>query len=232
VGSLRAALWRIDQVVAIDQASNGFGYYFRQNDTWNYSKLGGSEIWINPERLDVEEYAGNLYVWGVQPGEVLKFSSGRYGDTPEFWLNPSVTRDAAVLSAIDMAVDGSIYLLQKNGTVLVFSFGQQVGQITPRNVSPPIVEVTRFVITGPPDAGYIFMLEPVNERILQIDKRTGELIQQLRIRVGNDLNLSQLMALSIDTSSARPILYIASGGDIMRAELPPPPRSFREEALR
>jgi len=232
VGSLRAALWRIDQVVAIDQAPNGFGYYFRQNDTWNYSKLGSSEIWINPERLDVEEYAGNLYVWGAQPGEVLKFSSGRYSDTPEFWLNPGVTRDAAVLSAIDMAVDGSIYLLQKNGTVLIFSFGQLVGQITPRNVSPPIAEVTRFVITGPPDAGYIFMLEPVHERILQIDKRTGELIQQLRIRVGNDLNLSQLMALTIDTSSARPILYIASGGDIMRAELPPPPRSFREEALR
>jgi hypothetical protein len=232
VGSLRAALWRIDQVVAIDQAPNGFGYYFRQNDTWNYSKLGSSEMWINPERLDVEEYAGNLYVWGAQPGEVLKFSSGRYSDTPEFWLNPGVTRDAAVLSAIDMAVDGSIYLLQKNGTVLIFSFGQLVGQITPRNVSPPIAEVTRFVITGPPDAGYIFMLEPVHERILQIDKRTGELIQQLRIRVGNDLNLSQLMALTIDTSRARPILYIASGGDIMRAELPPPPRSFREEALR
>jgi len=230
VGSLRAALWRIDQVVAIDQAPNGFGYYFRQNDTWNYSKLGSSEIWINPERLDVEEYAGNLYIWGAQPGEVLKFSSGRYGDTPEFWLNPGVTRDAAVLSAIDMAVDGSIYLLQKNGTVLIFSFGQLVGQLTPSNVSPPIAEVSRFVITGPPDAGYIFLLEPAQERILQLDKRTGELIQQLRVRADSNLRLSQLTALSIDTSSARPILYIASAGDIVRAELPTPPRSFREEA--
>ena len=161
---------------------------------------------------------------------MLKFSSGRYGDTPEFWLNPGVTRDAAVLSAIDMAVDGSIYLLQKNGTVLIFSFGQLVGQLTPSNVSPPIAEVSRFVITGPPDAGYIFLLEPAQERILQLDKRTGELIQQLRVRADSNLRLSQLTALSIDMSSARPILYIASAGDIVRAELPTPPRSFREEA--
>lgn len=228
VGSLRAALWRIDQVVAIDQAPNGFGYYFRQNNTWNYSKLGSSEIWITPERLDVEEYAGNLYVWGAQPGEVLKFASGRYGDTPEFWLNPGVTRDAAVLSAIDMAVDGSIYLLQPDGAVLVFSFGQLVGQIKPDNVSPPIAEVTRFIITGPPDAGFIFMLEPANERILQLDKRTGALIQQIRVRDGTGVDLSQLSALSIDTSGSRPLLYFASGNSIVRAELPSPPRSFRE----
>lgn len=228
VGPLRAALWRIDQVVAIDQAPNGFGYYFRQNNTWNYSKLGSSEIWITPERLDVEEYAGNLYVWGAQPGEVLKFASGRYGDTPEFWLNPGVTRDAAVLSAIDMAVDGSIYLLQPDGAVLVFSFGQLVGQIKPDNVSPPIAEVTRFIITGPPDAGFIFMLEPANERILQLDKRTGALIQQIRVRDGTGVDLSQLSALSIDTSGSRPLLYFASGNSIVRAELPSPPRSFRE----
>ncbi len=230
VSSLRAALWRIDQVVAIDQAANGFGYYFRQNGAWSYSKLGSSEIWSTPERLDVEEYAGNLYIWGAQAGEVLKFSSGRYGDTPEFWLNPSVTRDAAVLSAVDMAVDGSIYLLQTNGVVLVFSFGQLVGQITPSNVSPPIAEVTRFVITGSPDSGFIFMLEPANERILQLDKRTGALIQQLRVRADSGVSFNQLTALSVDTSGARPVLYIASGSDIMRVELPPPPRSFREEA--
>ncbi|ACL25534.1 conserved hypothetical protein [Chloroflexus aggregans DSM 9485] len=228
VGPLRAALWRIDQVVAIDQAPNGFGYYFRQNNTWNYSKLGSSEIWITPERLDVEEYAGNLYVWGAQPGEVLKFASGRYGDTPEFWLNPGVTRDAAVLSAIDMAVDGSIYLLQPDGAVLVFSFGQLVGQIKPDNLSPPIAEVTRFIITGSPDAGFIFMLEPANERILQLDKRTGALIQQIRVRDGTRVDLSQLSALSIDTSGSRPLLYFASGNSIVRAELPSPPRSFRE----
>ncbi len=229
VGPLRAALWRIDQVVAIDQASNGFGYYFRQNDTWNYSKLGSSELWPTPERLDVEEYAGNLYVWGAQAGEVLKFASGRYGDTPEFWLNPGVTRDIAVLSAIDMAVDGSIYLLQRDGTVLVFSFGQLVGQIKPENVSPPIAEVTRFVITGGPDTGFIFLLEPVNERILQLDKRTGTLIQQIRLRTDSELRWNQLTALTVDTSSARPVLYIVNGGEIMRAELPAPPRSFREE---
>jgi hypothetical protein len=228
VGPLRAALWRIDQVVAVDQAPSGFGYYFRQGANWNYSKLGSSEIWAVPDRIDVEEYDGNLYIWGAQPGELLKFNSGSYGDTPEFWLDPAGVGSTDLSTVVDMAVDGGIYLLRANGSIVVLSRGQVVNELRPEAITPPIGVVTSFAVTGPPDAGSIFLLEPLNERIIQIDKMSGAVIQQIMVRPDAAVRLDDLAAFFVDDSGARPILYIANGSDLLRAELPAPPRPFLE----
>jgi serine/threonine protein phosphatase PrpC len=229
VGPLRAALWRIDQVVTIDEAPNGFGYYFQVNGIWNYTKLGSSEIWRLRDRLDVEVYDGNLYVWGAQPGEVLKFRSGSYGDTPEFWLNPGGLGGQDISTIVDMAVDGSIYLLRPNGSVLVFSIGQLVSEIVPGEITPPISAITRFAVTGTPEDGSFFMIEPLNERIIQVDKSSGEVIQQIKIRAEHDIQLDELTAITIDATGARATLYLVNGNQIIRADLPAPPQPFNAD---
>jgi serine/threonine protein phosphatase PrpC len=230
VGSVRAALWRIDQVVAIDQAPSGFGYYFQAGGNWNYSKLGASEIWIPRERLDVEEYGGNLYIWGALPNEVLRFRSGFYGDTPDFWLDPASLMGADLSTVVDMAVDGSIYLLRSNGTVLVFSQGQLVGEVTPAALTPPLSLVRAFFVTGVgPDDGYFFLVDTLNGRIVQVEKNSGQVIQQIKARPDGALSLDALASLVVETSGARPLLYVVNGGQLIRAELPAPPRSFREQ---
>lgn len=229
VGPIRAALWRIDQVVAVDQAANGFGYYFRQNNTWNYSKLGSSEIWSVEDRLDVEEYDGNLYVWGAQPNEVLKFNSGSYGDTPEFWIDPAGLEGADLSTVVDMAVDGSIYLLRSNGNVLVLSLGRVVGEIKPGAITPPIGAVTRFAVTGGPEDGVIYLLDTINERVIQVDKRSGAVIQQIKAHPDGATRLSELSELYVDTTGPRPILYLVNGPSVIRTEIPAPPRPFRSE---
>jgi hypothetical protein len=104
-----------------------------------------------------------------------------------------------------------------------------ISDLSPSTITPPINEVTRLAVTGPPDAGSIFLLEPINERIIQIDKVTGAVVQQITVRSDDDLRLDELAALFVDDSGARPILYIANGGSLLRAELPAPPRPFREE---
>ncbi|GAB4430017.1 MAG: hypothetical protein OHK0015_14650 [Chloroflexi bacterium OHK40] len=229
VGPLRAAVWRIDQVVAVDEAPTGFGYYFRTGGTWNYSKLGASEIWSLRDRLDVEEYDGNLYVWGAQPGEILRFRSGFYGDTPDFWLDPAGVADVDLSTVVDMAVESSIFLLRSDGTVLIFSGGQPVGQITPEAITPPISIVTGFFVTGSaPEDGYFFLVDTLNERIIQVEKLTGKVIQQIKARPDSALSLAELASLTVDDSGARPILYLVNAGQIIRAELPAPPRPFRD----
>ncbi len=230
VGPLRGALWRIDQVVAVDEATSGFGYYFRNAGAWNYSKLGASEIWSLRDRLDVEEYGGNLYVWGAQPNEVLRFRSGSYGDTPDYWLDPAAIQGLDLSTVVDMGVDGSIYLLRSNGTVLAFSQGLPVGEIKPEAITPPITAVTRFYVTGATaDEGYFFLVDTLNERIIQMEKASGKVIQQIKARPDGEVRLDQLASLFIDSSGARPILYLVNAGQIIRAELPAPPRSFREQ---
>lgn len=229
VGVLRAAVWRIDQVVAVDQTSRGFGYYFRTGNTWNYSKFGASEIWTLRDRLDVEEYAGNLYVWGAQPNEVLRYRSGSYGDPPDYWLDAASVAEVDLSTVVDMSVDGSIYLLRSNGVVLVFSQGRLVGEVTPEPISPPIATVTRFFVTGDnPESGYFFLLDSLGERVIQMEKVSGRIVQQIQVRPTDQIRLAELAAIAVDASGARPILYLANAGQIVRAELPPPPRPFRE----
>lgn len=231
VGPLRAAVWRIDQVVAVDQAPSGAGYYFRAGGAWNYSRLGASEIWAIRDRLDVEEYAGNLYVWGAQPNEVLRYRSGSFGDPPDYWLNPASIAEVDLSTVVDMSVDGSIYLLRSNGAVLVFSQGQLVGEVTPEPITPPLTNVTRFFVTGNgPENGYFFLLDTLGERIIQMEKLSGKIIQQMKARPDGGLQLAELAGIAVDDGGARPIIYLANGGQIVRAELPPPPRPFRETA--
>ncbi|PDW03911.1 hypothetical protein [Candidatus Viridilinea mediisalina] len=229
VGSVRAALWRIDQVIAIDQAPNGFGYYFQSGGNWNYSKLGASEIWFPRDRLDVEEYMGNLYIWGAQPNEVLRFRSGFYGDPPDYWLDPASIAGIDLSTVVDMAVDGSIYLLRSNGTILIFSQGQLVAEVTPEALNPPINLVRGFSVTGVgPDDGYFFLVDTLNGRIIQVEKTSGRVIQQVKTRPNSSVHFDALTSLVVDTSNPRPILYVVNGNQIIRAELPDLPRPFRE----
>lgn len=229
VGPIRSALWRIDQVVAIDQAPEGFGYYFRNGNQWNYSKLGASEIWSTRSALRVREYDGNLYVWGAVPNEILKFRSGSYGDAPEYWLDPTSLKDVDVSGSVDMAVDGAIYLLKPNGSVLTFSQGRPVGTIKPEAITPPISGVTHFFVTDDgAGGGNIFLVDPLSERIIQMDKVTGKVIQQIKARPDGDLRLDQLDGIFVDSSGAQPILYLVNGNQIVRTDLPAPPRPFRD----
>lgn len=229
VGPLLAQTWRTDQVVAVDEGPGGFGYYFRNGAGWSYTKLGDSEIWSGRDRLDVETYDGNLYIWGAEPGEILKYNSGFYGDSPLFWIDSTSLDSQDLSTVVDMAVDGSIYLLRSDGVVLVFSAGQLVAELKPDAITPPITAVTRLFVTGPPDDGLIFIIDPFNKRLIELDKKTGRVIQQIQAHDDSPIELDDLADLWVDSSGSRPIIYMVNGGRLLRAALPAPPRPFRQE---
>jgi hypothetical protein len=129
-----------------------------------------------------------------------------------------------------MEIDGLVYLLQSNGTVFVLSGGAFEREITPEAISPPISAITRFFVTGGPDGGYIFLVDTLNERIIQVDKMTGAVIQQIRAAENSPVRLDFLTDVFVE-DSIRPILYIVNGGQIIRADLPSPPRPFQSSPL-
>ncbi len=229
VGSIRAHAWRLTGVVAVDEGNNGFGYYFQDADKWNYIRLGGSEIWTPGARIDLETYEGHLYVWGGEPNEVLKFSSGRYGDIPQFWLDPAGLQGHDIGTSVDMAVDGYIYLLQPNGHVLVLNLGRFEREISVEGVTPPVT-ATRFFVTGTPDQGWIFLLDTPNERIIQIDKISGQVLQRMSVRAESAVQLNQLTDIYVDDSAGRPMIYLVNGGQILQARMPIPPTPFTPSA--
>jgi hypothetical protein len=66
----------------------------------------------------------------------------------------------------------------------------------------------------------------MNERIIQIDKTSGRVIQQMQVRPSSELRLNQLTDLYVDTSGSKSMLYVVNGNQIMRYTLPSAPQPF------
>jgi len=230
VGMVKAQAWRVDNVIAVAQTAEGgpFTFYFRNHDQWSYSSLAGSSEWSRASKhFRAVNYEGNLYVWGAAPGQVLKYASGSYGDFPLPWIQNDGGQK--VETAIDLAVDGKIYLLQPDGRILIFSAGAFEREIAPATMNPPLVTPASFFVTlSDSDHGSIFLVDTNNERIIQIDKQSGAFIQQVRARPDSPIHLDQLTGVYVDESAGRLVLYLVNGGQILRAALPDPPRPFRE----
>lgn len=234
VGRVLGATWRFDTIVAVTQNSSGgpYNFYFRAGETWSYSLLAGSEEWGRPgDHFRIANYQGNLYVWGADPANILRYRSGEYGSFPDPWIKDDGGKKFD--SSLDLAVDGKVYLLQPDGRILVFASSDNgersfEREIAPKGIEPAVQAASRFFVTGEPDSGFIFLVEGYYNRIIQIDKMTGELIQQIKVRPDSPYQLDNLINVSVDTSTARPILYLVNGSEVLRAPLPDPPRPFRE----
>jgi hypothetical protein len=229
VGKIKSQAWREDNVVAVAQSGDTgpFTFYFRNNGAWSYSTLAGSETWGHVgEHFRAVNYGGNLYVWGTGavPEQVLKYLSGSYGEFPTPWITDD--RGNKRDNAVDLAVDGNIYLLKPDGHILVFAAGVFEREIVPQGVNPAIITPASFFVTGDPESGSIFMID-YNARVLEIDKKTGALIQQIRARPESPNHLNQLTNLYVDASGSRPVLYMVNGGQILRGTLPDRPTPFR-----
>ncbi|MDQ2995810.1 MAG: hypothetical protein M3R61_01960, partial [Chloroflexota bacterium] len=232
VGQIRAQAWREDNIVAVAQAGDTgpFTFYFRNGADWGYNLLAGSETWLRAgPHFRAVNYGGNLYVWdaGAAPGladQVQKYYSGRYGEFPDPWIKD--TGEKKTTSALDLAVDGNVYLLKPDGHILVFEAGTFKREIVPQGVNPALSTPAGFFVTGDPESGSIFMID-FNHRVLEIDKQTGALLQQVRARPDSPNELDQLTSLYVDASGSRPVLYMVNGGQILRGSLPDRPPPFR-----
>jgi hypothetical protein len=230
VGMVKAQAWRIDNIIAIAQNVDGgpFSFYFRSGNGWSFSNLGGSEEWGRVgKRFRAVNYDGNLYIWGALQGQVLKYASGHYADFPSPWIQEDGGHK--VDTVVDLAIDGYVYLLEPDGRTLVFSAGAFQREIVPTGINPPLVTPASFYVTSAdPDHGSIFLVDTNNERILQIDKQTGALIQQVRARPDGPIRLDQLTNVYVDEAVSRLTLYFVNGDRILSAALPDPPRPFHE----
>jgi len=226
--------WRIDGVVALAQSANNGPavYLFRNGADWNYSILAGSLEWqIGDRHVRMQSYGGNLYVWGVTPANILRFLSTQIADFPTPWIQND--GGLAIDTAVDMGIDGRVYLLMPDGVIHVFQAvpdGERGFEksITPKNIMPPMQSATRMVVTGDGESGSFFILDSYTARIIQIEKRTGRFIQQMMLPPGSPITLDNLTAFAIDESQARPELYFANGGVVYKAPLPEPPLPFKQ----
>ncbi len=228
-GKIHDLLWRDDNPLALDRDENPFNSiataYLRGTNGWLANRLQGSEL-LPLGDIPAASFAGNLYLWDSKKHQLMKYASGQYADLPTAWITQP--GDAKLDQVTGVQIDGDIYLLLADGSVAVFRGGAFQRTLPVPRLSVPVQTITRFFVT--PNVvdektgevrsqGSIFLLDTLNERVIQIGKADGAVIQQLQAREHGPLN--RMMDLAVD--AARGNIYLANGQQILRAHLPKPP---------
>ena len=174
--------------------------------------VADSAAWRKP--VAAGAYGGNLYLLDAQAGRILKYvpAAGGYTNPPVDYL----AAPAPDLSgAIDMGIDGRIYVLMADGKVLKFMLGkQQPFDIT--GLDQPLANPVAMFVTGEDEAqGSIYIADAGLARVVQLNKK-GEFLGQYKAGEGAG-DLAQLSGLFVDEAQQR--IYLASGARLYAAPM-------------
>jgi hypothetical protein len=167
-------------LLAVEEANNGlaFGqddtnvYMITGNTIVSFAKSDGTEKtviknnndWSDP--VAIVPYDGNIYVLDQKKG-LLKFVAGSGGFGKTYYFKGSAPD---LSQAVDMAIDGSVWLIFKNGTISQYTSGTSNG-LTVSGLLKPLSDPTKIVTDVTME--HVYILDAGNSRIVVFDK-TGK----------------------------------------------------------
>jgi hypothetical protein len=170
--------------------------------------LDGRERWRYPSL--VASYNGRFYLLDVQSNQILRYkpTPDGYSEPPEDYFKTSVDLGGVV----DIAIDGSIYLLYADGTILKF-FGGEPISFELKGLGEPLKNSTSIFTDE--QTNFLYVADPGTKRILQL-RKDGELFRQFKLTNGDALE--EVNGLFVDEVGGK--LYILSGKALYLAEIP------------
>ena len=120
---------------------------------------------------DFSVYKGNLYFFDKKAGQIIKYGylkNFEWGN-PEFWLKRAINGES-------MAVGSSIWVLEKDNLIGRYYMGNLQEKIEP-NIFPMPKDFSQ--IFSSPFLSYLYLLEPVQKRIIILTKE-GRIIKQFQ----------------------------------------------------
>lgn len=134
--------------------------------------------------VEVASYYENLYLLSPIENQIYKYATlgGNAYSAASTYIDSPDSIDLA--NASDLAIDGGIYVLKKDGNVLYFEQGVKQNYTLSSMPEPYTTFSSPTQIYTLEDLEYIFILDPDNKRIVQFKKESGEYIQQF---VGEEL---------------------------------------------
>lgn len=132
------------------------------------------------QAADIDAYNGKLYLLDRQNSQIYRYNITGNGIAGEqAWLNEK----ADFSNAVNMAIDGSIYVLKNNGQLLKYLKGRsqefKLGEVEPKLENP-----SKLIVSS--ELKYIYILEPSNKRLVVFDK-AGAFLTQYQSDQFNDL---------------------------------------------
>ncbi len=151
------------------------------------------------------DFLYRLYLLDTKQGQILRFNRNEQSfSAPYAWSQ----NNSDLKEAIDMSIDGNIYVLLKNGEVVKFLRGEVV-DFKLELIDPPLSNPTK--ILSPIESDYLYILEPENSRIILYDKK-GE----FQIQYQAD-NLNNIKDFQVDEKNKT--IYFLDNSSVYKAEM-------------
>ena len=147
-------------------------------------RITGTETWRTPVAFD--NFNNNFYVLDPGADAIHKYqaTAGGYEVAPTSYVSASAEVDLS--NAIDMAIDGDIFVLKSDGSVLRLRGGQrQPFEISGLDGNSP--KATRLFTEVETDS--LYLVDSANKRIVEVDKReetAGEFVRQFKYAGSDD----------------------------------------------
>lgn len=175
------------------------------------------EQWVTP-RL-TEGYNGNFYLLDSGSGKILRYlpTADGYGTPPDNYLEGDAAIDLS--RAVDMAIDGNIWILYSDGTVQTFFQGRQQPFVLETPPDGPITD-PRAIYTGSAAgaAQTLYIADSGGGRILEYDKN-GAYLRQFRPADKTDQEkLRRMTDLQVDELNRT--FYILASDGLYRTDIP------------
>jgi len=156
-------------------------------------------------------YDGKLYTLDPQQSQVWRFhfSGEGFGGRESYFLLPPPD----LSDAVDMAIDGAVYVLLADGQINKF-FGGEAQPLELSGLPQPLVRPVALVSEGDAASGALYVADAGAQSIVALTK-TGAFIHQ--IQADGD-TLSNLEALAIELDSRT--LYVMAHGRLYALALP------------
>jgi hypothetical protein len=214
IGELRDLVWlsggssQAGDVLLVLTADN---HLLRHSLSWGLSWVP-FDSQLTPDNVTaMSPYDGKLYVLDALQNQIWRFpSSGDgFGPAEHYFAVPSPD----ISNAIDMTIDGAVYVLLANGQIYKFFGGEsQPYQIT--GLPEPLQRPKALVSEGDATSGALYVVDAGAQSIVALTK-AGEFIFQIK---GDDDALSGLEDLAIEEESRT--LFVLANGYLFSVALP------------
>ncbi|MFH1451178.1 MAG: hypothetical protein ABIF89_01040 [bacterium] len=171
------------------------------------------EVILDPPYLNFDfdslfSFQSNLYFFESNEKEIIKYSyvaKNQWGD-PNRWLKDKLSLNPRTGSG-SFSTDGIIWILNENNSISRYLSGEYEGEIM-MDFSPAPKNLYKILVT--PSSPYIYLLEPMQKRVIVLEK-SGRLVKQVRSTFFDNLK-------DIAISSDGKTIWLLNGSNVYKLE--------------
>jgi hypothetical protein len=166
--------------------------YDLESRQWSAYDIQDADKWGDLRAID--GFNGNIYLLDAQNNQIYKYTATAAGYSPKATPYFPTNAQPLLSKAVDMAIDGDVWILNDNGTVQRYRAGTAIPfelEMLPTPLKNPVAIYTR------PEADSIYIADAGNQRIVEFDKN-GKFVRQFRAAAEKNEALTNLQDLTVN----------------------------------